>query len=149
MIKPYHGYPELSGAMWGYAAETGLHAMLLICSGVFDKYPDLKIVLGHMGEGLPYWLFRIDKKGPTKVSKLKKKPSEYVKDNFFLTTSGMFYQPALICAYLGLGADNILFAVDYPAESSTEAVAFMDAAPIAPSDKEKIYHLNAEKLFKI
>ncbi len=149
MIKPYLAYPELAGAMWGFAAEAGLHAMRLICSGVFDKYPGLKIILGHMGEALPFWLFRMDSKGPMSKSKLKKKPSEYVKDNFFISTSGMFSQPALICSYLALGADNILFAVDYAAESSVEAVEFIEAAPICPGDKEKICHLNAEKLFKL
>ena len=149
MIKPYQTYPELTGAMWGFAAEAGLQAMRLICSGVFDKYPNLKIVLGHMGEALPYWMWRMDSKGPGAKSKLKKKASEYVKDNFYLTTSGMFYHPALICAYLALGADNILFAIDYPAESSVEGISFIKAAAICPGDKEKICHLNAEKIFKL
>ena len=83
------------------------------------------------------------------AARLKRKPSEYIKGNFLMTTSGMFSHPALLCAYLTLGADNILFAVDYPHESSEAAVAFMDSAPICDSDKEKIYHLNAEKLLKL
>lgn len=149
MIKPYETYRELTGAMWGYGAEGGLHAMRLICSGIFDKYPGLKIILGHMGEALPYWMWRMDAKGPGPASELKKRPSEYVKNNFFVSTSGMFFQPALLCAYLALGADNILFAVDYPAESSAEGKAFIEAAPISPGDKEKICHLNSEKLFKL
>ncbi len=146
MIKPYLAYPGLPFAMWGYAVEASLHAVRLICSGLFDELPRLKIILGHMGEGLPFWLWRMDKHMPRSVKNLKKKPSEYVKDNFFVATSGMFSQPALMCAYLALGADNILFAVDYPSESAIEAVQFMDAAPICTSDKEKIYHLNAERL---
>ncbi len=149
MIKPYLAYPGLAGAGWGYAAEVGLHAMRLIYSGLFDEFPRLKIILGHMGEGLPYWLFRMDSKGPMLGSTPKRKASEYVKDNFLVATSGMFSQPALMCAYLALGADNILFAVDYPPESAIEAVKFMDAAPICPSDKEKMYHLNAEELFRL
>lgn len=149
MIKPYLTYPGLAGAMWGYAAEAGLHAMRLICSGVFAKHPGLKIILGHMGEALPFWLFRMDGKGQMPGANLKKKPSEYVRENFIISTSGMFSQPALMCSYLALGADHILFAVDYPAESAVEAVEFIKAAPISNGDKEKICHLNAEKLFKL
>lgn len=156
MIKPYLTYPSLVGSMWGYAAEVGLHSMRLICSGVFDKYPGSKIILGHLGEALPFWLWRLDQrwqKGEVPLDqlpkKLMKKPSQYIKDNFFVATSGMFWQPALICTYLALGAENILFAVDYPFESNKEAVQFMETAPICDSDKEKIYHLNAEKLLAL
>lgn len=156
MLKPYLDYPVLARAMWGFAAETGLHAMRLICSGVFDRYPNLKIILGHMGEALPFWLWRIDNIWLTegvisvpRVKKLEKIPSQYVKDNFCVTISGMFSLPALLCAYLTLGADRILFAVDYPYESNKEAVQFMETAPICNSDKEKIYHLNAEKLLAL
>ena len=78
---------------------------------------------------------------------IRKKPSDYVKENFLVTTSGMFWQPAFLSAYLALGADNIMFAVDHPYEDSREAVEFMDAVPISDADKEKVYHLNAEKLF--
>ncbi len=156
MLKPYLAYPALARAMWGFAAEAGLHAMRLICSGAFDKYPGLKIILGHMGEGLPYWLWRMDNIwlnegviSAPHVRKLKKLPSQYVKDNFFITISAMFWQPPLLCAYLALGADKILFAVDYPFESNREAVQFMEAAPICDSDKEKICHLNAERLLAL
>ena len=93
MLKPYSTYPALSRSMWGFGAETGLHAMRLICSGVFDTYPGLKIILGHLGEALPFWLWRIDdrwRKDPL-ATKLKKRPSQYIKDNFFVTTSGMFW----------------------------------------------------------
>ena len=149
MAEPYLKYPVLAGATWGYAAEVGLHAMRLICSGVFDRYPNLKIILGHMGEALPYWLWRIDKHWDAfPVSKeLRKKPSQYIKDSFFITTSGMFYTPAFMCAYLALGADKILFAVDYPHESNDLGVQFIEEAPICDIDKEKICHLNAERLY--
>ena len=156
MVKPFLTYPLLADAMWGYAAEAGLHAMRLICSGVFDKYPGLKIILGHLGEALPFWLWRIDnrwlkeKVDPEPITKgLKKKPSQYVKDNFFVTLSGMFWEPALLCAYLALGADRILFAVDYPYESNDEAVQFIEGVPICDSDKEKICHINAEKILAL
>jgi 5-carboxyvanillate decarboxylase len=148
MIKPFMAYPVLWSALWGFGAEAGLHVMRLICSGVFDKYPQLKIIIGHMGEGFPYWMWRLDKhwKPTPMAKKLARKPSEYLRENFYMTTSGMFYEPALMCAYQAMGADNMLFAVDYPYESSKEATQFLDSAPIPESDKQKIYHLNAEKL---
>jgi 5-carboxyvanillate decarboxylase len=154
MIKPYLTYPELATPAWGFAAETGLHAMRLICSGVFDKHPGLNIILGHLGEALPWWLWRLESrwivgKGINSTVKLAKKPSQYVKENFYVTPSGMFWHPALQCCYSALGADRILFAVDYPYESDKEAVQFMDSASICDGDKEKIYHLNAEKLLKL
>ena len=163
-LHKYAGYPELVGAAWGFSAETGLSAMRLICSGIFDAYPDLKVILGHMGEALPYWMQRIDNRlstltwqiprGPdgklafTPVaSSLKKLPSRYLMDNFFITTSGVMWSPALLCGLLALGADRILFATDYPLESIEDSVRFMETAPISQGDREKIFHLNAEKLF--
>jgi 5-carboxyvanillate decarboxylase len=153
MIKPYLTYPELASPAWGFAAETGLHAMRLICSGVFDKYPSLNIILGHLGEALPWWLWRLDsrwvvvgREESDAAPLARKKPSQYIKENFYFTTSGMFWHPALQCCYSALGADRILFAVDHPYESNKEAVQFMDTASVCDSDKEKMYHLNAEKL---
>lgn len=155
MAKPYLTYAALAGPMLGYGAETALHAMRLICSGLFDKHPGLKIILGHLGEALPFWLWRIDKpwrdgyQPDEKTSKLKKRPSDYIKENFFVTTSGMFWEPPLVCTLLALGADKILFAVDHPWEKSINAVNFMDAVAIPDADKEKIYHKNAEELLKL
>ena len=150
MLKPYLAYTGLPRAMWGFAAEVGLHAIRLILSGVFDQYPRLKIILGHLGEALPYWLWRIDNKCPSSlIQKLRKKPSEYFKENFFVTTSGMFWQPPFLCAYMAVGADHICFAIDYPREPSEVAVQFMDSVPICDSDREKVYHGNAEKLFAL
>ena len=164
--QQYAGYRELTGSVWGFAAETGLAAIRLICSGVFDEYPDLKIILGHMGEALPFWMWRLDNRIladsraiPVKadgeaayiplIQVLKKLPSQYIKDNFFITTSGMLWYPALLCTLLALGADSILFAVDYPHEQMREAVQFMESVPISDSDKEKIFHLNAERIIKL
>jgi len=118
--------------------------------GLFDEYPRLKIILGHLGEALPFWLWRVDNKFPARLAgKLKRRPSEYFKANFFVTTSGNCWHPPFLCTCLALGADNIFFAVDYPFDSSDKAVQFMDSAPISDSDREKIYHLNAEKLFSL
>jgi 5-carboxyvanillate decarboxylase len=144
---------ELAGPPWGYAADVSLHAMRLIYSGLFDRYPSLQIILGHMGEGLPYWLSRMDaywtKPWKGQKPRIEKKPSDYVKANFIVTISGMFFLPAFMCAYLALGADRIAFAVDYPYEKVDQAVRFIREAPISDADKEKICYSNAAKLLKI
>ncbi|MDP2646001.1 MAG: amidohydrolase family protein [Desulfobacterales bacterium] len=153
MLKPYakYGY-GLAGPGLGFAAETQLHAYRLIYSGVFDRYPNLKIILGHMGEGLPFWIFRMDHPWSAlsdgKVS-LAKKPSDYAKANFLITTSGMFFTPAILCGYMAMGADSIIFASDYPFEKSAHAATFMESVPICDKDKEKICCTNAQRLLKI
>ena len=155
MIKPYLAYPGLASAMSGFAAEASLHAMRLICSGVFDHYPGLKIILGHLGEAIPFWLWRLDsrfeeeKTDPASAEfykDLQKNPSQYFKDHFFVTTSGMFWGPVLQFVCSVLGVDKVLFAVDYPYESSKTATQFMDSVAIDEGDRAKICHLNAERL---
>jgi len=124
--------------------------MRLMCSGLFETYPKLRIILGHLGEAIPFWLWRIDNvwlKGPRTMP--KRKPSEYFKENFFLTTSGMFSDQAFVCVYQTTGADNMMFAVDYPFQSSREGAAFIDSVPICETDKEKICHGNAEKMLAL
>lgn len=151
MIKPLLGYPMLDSAMWGFASETGLHAMRLICSGLFDEYTQLRIVLGHLGEAIPFWMWRIEnfwKKTPLS-EKLNKTPKQYFIDNFAISTSGMFFEPALTYVLSVLGADNILFAVDYPFEEPEVAMNFMEKASIDQNDKQKICHLNAERIFSL
>jgi 5-carboxyvanillate decarboxylase len=154
ILKGYLGYGwQLAGPPLGFGAEVALHCMRLIYSGLFDKCPDLQIVLGHLGEGLPFWMWRLDfywkKRSGRWQPPINRRPSECLQNNFTVTTSGMFFQPALLCCYLALGADRIGFAVDYPYEKSEEAVQFMKEAPISDIDKEKIFHLNAERLFKL
>jgi 5-carboxyvanillate decarboxylase len=141
MIKPYLAYPGLERAMAGYGAETHLHALRLILSGLFDEYPYLKIILGHMGEALPFWQWRIENILAKQRNALphKRKVSEYLKDNFYYSTSGMCSVPSLMCTYMTSGADNLMFAVDYPHELTEPAIKFMEAAPICPAEKEKIY----------
>lgn len=131
MVQPYVDY-GLTNAIWGFAADTGLHAMRLIMSGLFDRHPELTIVLGHMGEAIPYWFWRIDNMatkarrqaaagGPRGPSKL---PSEYFRKNFYITTSGVNSHANLKFAIDLLGSDRIMFAIDYPFESSADSVAF-------------------------
>ncbi|BFM17061.1 hypothetical protein R50073_32440 [Maricurvus nonylphenolicus] len=155
MVKPFQKYFGLEAAAFGFNIDTSLHALRMILGGVFEEFPKLKIVLGHMGEGIPFWLPRIDHKMELfhkiqpPVRKLTKKPSDYFLDNFYITTSGMNYENPFMLAHKVMGADRILFAVDYPAEEAGEPVRMMDAAPISDADKEKIYHLNSEKLFRL
>lgn len=156
MVTPYASYGfALAGPTLGFGAETALQAMRLIYSGVFDQYPGLKIILGHLGEGLIFGLWRIDfayKKQwmDNEVRpKISMPPSEYIRNNFMISTSGMFTLPAFICAFLEVGAERILLSVDYPFEKCEEAIRFIENAPISEIDKEKICHLNAEKLFKL
>jgi 2,3-dihydroxybenzoate decarboxylase len=156
MIKPYLAYPGLASAILGFSAEASLHAMRLILSGVFGKYPNLKIILGHLGEAIPYWLWRIDsrwmeekKADPSSAAfykDFKKSPAQCFKDNFYVTLSGMYWEPVLQFVCSVLGHDRIMFATDYPYESSRDATQFMESVQLSNTDKEKICHLNAEEL---
>ena len=153
MIEPYLDY-GLYLAGWGFAVETSLHAMRLIGGGVFDQFPNLKVILGHMGEGIPFWLQRLDDQHLLRmkmggVKKEQKLPSQYFENNFLITTSGVTSHAVLRLVQEVLGAKRILFAADYPYASVEEAVQFMDTAPISDSDRQKIYHNNAEMLFKL
>jgi predicted TIM-barrel fold metal-dependent hydrolase len=126
----------------------------LICGGIFDRSPRLRIVLGHLGEGLPYWLYRLDYMHPIRASHqarpaLSLTPSEYVKRNFAITTSGMNWAPVLRFCIEAVGADNIMFAIDYPYQTTEAAVRFLDEAEISDEDRRKIYHRNAERIFGI
>jgi predicted TIM-barrel fold metal-dependent hydrolase len=150
MAQPYRIY-NLENALWGYQAETGLHAIRMISSGLFDRFPNLKIVLGHMGEGIPFWLWRIDymhSQNPMRP-KVRKLPSEYFRDSFYITTSGMNWNPTLEFCMSVLGPDKIMFAIDYPYQRPAAAVAFMNNAPISLEDKQKIFATTAERVFKI
>ncbi|MEB0106903.1 MULTISPECIES: amidohydrolase family protein [Pseudomonas] len=157
MCKPMMPY-GLSGAIWGFAAETGLHATRMVLGGVFDRFPELQVVLGHMGESLPFWLFRFDNiykmmmsqgQVPPGMVKLERKPSEYIKSNIHITTSGMFWDQVLKFAIEALGADRVMFAIDYPYESSEIGAEWIRNAPISAEEKEMIMSGNAQRLFKI
>jgi 5-carboxyvanillate decarboxylase len=153
MAQPYKRF-GLETGIYGFQAETGLHAIRLICSGVFDRFPGLRIVLGHLGEGIPFWLWRVDYMHPVRSShnarpKLELTPSEYFKRNFMITTSGMNWHPALAFCLEAVGADNIMWAIDYPYQLTEGAVEFMNSAPIADGDKHKVFHANAERVFRI
>jgi 2,3-dihydroxybenzoate decarboxylase len=146
--RMYRGREELLGPTWAFTVETATHALRLITSGLFDRHPTLTVVLGHMGELLPFAIERTEQRlsrvagGP-----LRRRPSQVLRENFFLTTSGNFHTQSLIGSILQVGADRILFAVDYPFEESDEAASWFDAVPIGEANRRKIGRTNAVELF--
>jgi 2,3-dihydroxybenzoate decarboxylase len=149
----YDGHPWLCGPTWAFGQETAVHALRLMGSGLFDAYPLLRVILGHMGEGLPYSMWRIDHrnawvKAPPQ-HKAKKKIADYFQANFFLTTSGNFRTQTLVDAILEISADRILFSIDWPFENMDHAVDWFDLAAISEGDRLKIGRLNALRLFKL
>jgi 2,3-dihydroxybenzoate decarboxylase len=146
----FDGYPAMQGAVWGWHTDNSSHFLRLVLSGLFDRYPALTIVLGHMGELLPYFAWRIDKRLEGVGGQgLKRKPSEYFRTNLLITTSGCCQDSSLLCALAELGDDRVLFSVDYPYENAKESSAWIDAAPITAEQRAKICHGNAERALKI
>lgn len=157
MVQPFSQYGMLA-AVWGFQAEAGTHAMRLIMSGTLDRHPKLKVVLGHCGEALPFWMWRLDnihartfrwQGDRLGMVKLQRKPTEYLRDNFAVTTSGMDDPDVLAFCIHKLGAENVLFAIDYPYEDSKTAVGFLAAAPLDARQRASVSHGNAERLFRI
>jgi 2,3-dihydroxybenzoate decarboxylase len=156
MIAPFLE-SGLDGAMYGFAVETGLHALRIITQGVFDRFPKLTLILGHLGEALPFWLFRLDymHRG-TVMSKrydfmkpLQKKISDYLRENVYYTTSGMAWEPAISFTQSVIGMDRVMYAMDYPYQYVLDEVRAQDALPISDADKKKFYQATAEKVFRL
>jgi 2,3-dihydroxybenzoate decarboxylase len=149
--KVLDGRPELYGATWSWAAETGGHALRIIYGGVFDRHPGAALILGHMGEFLPFMRSRLDSRYLTLDldAPLRRMPSAYIGSNVVITTSGVFSPAALTGAVLEIGADAVLFSVDYPYESSHQAVAGLERTTLSDSDRHKIAHGNAERILRL
>ena len=141
-------YPEMAGPGWAWTPETAGHVLRLIYGGIFDRFPKTTVVLGHMGETLPFILWRLDSRYKMMQHRfpIQKMPSEYIKQNIMVTTAGSFSDAPLVCSMMSLGVDRIMFSVDYPYEYTHEAVEFIEKAPISDEDREKICHGNAERL---
>ncbi len=149
----YEGHPWLLGPTWAFGQETAVHALRLMASGLFDAHPKLRIILGHLGEGLPYSIWRVDHrnawtKAPPRYP-AKRKLGEYFQENFYLTTSGNFRTQTLIDAMLEVGADRIMFSTDWPFENVDHAAIWFDACPISEDDRRKIGRGNALRLFRL
>ncbi|WP_405720581.1 amidohydrolase family protein [Streptomyces sp. NBC_01537] len=146
-------HPEMIGPMWSWGADTATHALRLIFGGVFDDFPNAKLLLGHMGEGLPFVLWRLDSRwgfhNHRGIELKRERPSEYLRHNLYITTSGVCSPAPLLGAMLALGSDHILFGTDYPFETMRTATDFLRTAPISEADRAKIAHRNAESLLRI
>ena len=148
----------LDGAIFGFGVETGMHALRIITSGVLDRFPKLQVVIGHMGEALPYWLYRLDYMHQAGVrtgryacmKPLKKeKVSNYLRENFHITNSGVAWEPAIKFAQSVMGEDRVLYAMDYPYQCPAEEVVALDGMDMPLATKKKFFQTNAEALFKI
>lgn len=134
---------------YGWHVDTGVHALHMILSGVFDRYPGLQIILGHWGELIPYYLPRLEDRMPPRITGLKRRITDYFIDNFHVSPSGIFdYRQLQLCIQM-IGVERILYAVDYPIMGLGDARPFLESAPIPDSDKEKIAHENAERLLRM
>jgi 2,3-dihydroxybenzoate decarboxylase len=142
-------FPLVVRPAWGFTVETATQAIRLVLSGLFDAHPKLKIILGHFGETLPFLLWRID----SALKRPGQKPMSFrdiFSKNFYLTTSGFFSNPALLCCVMEMGVDHILFAVDWPFVADNKpAIEWMKGAPLSDGDKAKILSGNAKKLLKM
>ena len=152
-LRMLNGCPELMGPIWSWNTEAATHVMRMVINGVFDRFPKLQLITGHMGEGLPYMLGRMDEgyeTGMAHITKpLQKKPSEYFKSNLFITTSGKYQPTAMRCAIDAIGADRILFATDYPFLSLEASLSCINACLLTEEEQELIFYKNAERVLKL
>lgn len=150
-LQAYEGHAWLAGSPWGFAVETSIHALRLMGSGLFDEYPRLKIILGHLGEAIPHGIWRVDNRirRSNLTLKAQRPLASYLHENFYITTSGNFRTQALTDVILEIGADRVLYSVDYPYEDVLEGQAWLDHCAISDADRAKIAHANARKLFRI
>jgi predicted TIM-barrel fold metal-dependent hydrolase len=144
----YKDYPQLGRAALGFGIEMAVQAARLVMSGVLDEFPRLRIILGHLGETLPFVLWRANDTLARRAT-LRRSFREYFRDHFFITTSGNFSHPALQCAIAELGVERILFAVDWPFQRNREAVDFIKRAELAPDDRQQIFGSSARRLLRI
>ena len=149
--QAYEGHPWLVAQAWGFTAETAIHALRLMGSGLFDEYPKLKVILGHLGEGLPFNIWRVDHSisRMTFGTKANLSMGQYLRENFYITTSGNFRTQALTDVMLEVGADRVMYSVDYPFEDMADAADWFDKAAISEPDRLKIARSNAQKVFHL
>lgn len=153
VIDAYYGdylqeFPSLASAAWGFTIDTANQAMRLILSGLFERCPDLKIILGHLGEGLPFMLDRMDEA----LNRPGNERLEFKKtfcDHFYVTTSGFFSTPSLLCTLLQMGIDRVMFSVDWPFVENGPGMTWMETVPLAEEDRQKMFNGNARRLLKM
>ena len=145
----YGSYKELTRATWGWGVETATHALRLVFGGVFDRFPQALLVLGHLGETLPYLLWRFDSRAKLYDVRLRRSPSQYIQENIAVTLSGMYSPEPLICAISALGVSRVLFSADYPFESAAEAGHFMDHVALGEEDRNAVAWRNATRVLRL
>jgi uncharacterized protein len=138
-----------SGAGWGWHIETAVHVLRLVLGGVFDRFPKLQIVVGHLGEALPFMLPRLDRNMPPALTKLQRSLGDYLRQNVHYTFGGFFFPATFLDLLLEVGVERIMFSVDYPYGTMTAGRTFLEQIPVSAADRERIAHGNAEKLFKV
>jgi 2,3-dihydroxybenzoate decarboxylase len=145
------GRPELLGATWGWTAETATHALRLVMGGVFERYPGVQLILGHMGETLPYILWRLDRRVQafSASDKPPAKPSDLIKRNIAMTTAGVCSNTSLTCALDSIGTESVMFSVDHPFESMDDSSAWLNAAPVSSVQQEALSWRNAQRILKL
>jgi predicted TIM-barrel fold metal-dependent hydrolase len=143
----YAGTPQLLGPTWAFGVETATHALRLLVSGLFDRHPKLTVILGHLGEMLPFAVHRLEQRLLRRPDNALLKPaSAYLRENFYITTSGNYHTASLIGILLELGSEKLLFAADYPFEEMADGAHWLDAVPVSERDRERIAHTNAREL---
>jgi predicted TIM-barrel fold metal-dependent hydrolase len=139
----------LEAAGWGWHSETAIHVLRLALSGTLDRFPKLKVVIGHMGEMLPVMLARIDDVFALDIDHLKRPIGQQITEQVWITTSGIFTEPPFLAALMTFGIDRIMFSVDYPYASNAKGRAFLDRLSLSPADMAKLTHVNADQLLKL
>lgn len=156
MLQPFQEC-GLDGAIYGFGVETGLHAMRIITAGVFDRFPKLRMILGHMGEALPFWAYRLDymhqatvksKRYPS-IQPIQKRPSEYLREHFYITNSGVAWEQAIKFTQDFMGTDRVMYAMDYPYQYAPDEVNLLDAMDMPLEHKRQFFQTNAEAVFKL
>lgn len=148
----FEGFEDiLARPGWGFGVDTSTHFLRILFAGVFDAYPKLQMIMGHLGEGLPFAMHRLNEHTylAAKRRGLQKTPLDYIRDHLYVATSGNWYQPAFVCTLLAMGADRILWAIDWPYESNNTGMAFWQKISLSDGDRAKIAHLNAERLLRL
>ncbi|MGH2858162.1 MAG: amidohydrolase family protein, partial [Solirubrobacteraceae bacterium] len=146
----YEGREQLLGPTWAFGAETAVHALRMLIGGVFDRFPRLIVILGHLGELLPFAIRRLEQRLARRTDvTLQRSAAEYLQRNFYLTTSGNFHTPSLIGILLELGADRLMFSADYPFEDIEDGTTWLDAVPVSDGDRRKIAADNARGLLRL
>ncbi|HEY6407563.1 MAG TPA: amidohydrolase family protein [Ktedonobacteraceae bacterium] len=145
--------PEIASALanssWGWHIETAIHVLRIVLSGAFDRYPGLQLIIGHLGEGLPFMMPRLELTLPQQLTNLERPIGAYLRENLHYTFSGFNFLPPFLDLFFEVGVNRILFSADYPYASMTQARSFLDQLPVSPADREQIAHGNAERLLKL